>query len=275
MTDSYRSLRVERADNGVVDVVLTGPGKGNAMGPDFWREMPELFTALDADESVRAIVIRGEGKHFSYGLDLLAMSAELGPLIQGDNLALARTRLLDLIGRMQQACDRVARCRKPVVAAIHGWCIGGGLDLASACDIRLASGDARISLREVKVAMVADIGSIQRLPRIIGEAHTRELAYTGKDIDAARALRIGLVSDVYDTPEALLREARALAHSIASNPPLVVQGIKQVMDYCADKSLADGLRYVAVWNAAFLQSQDLGEAMAAFLEKRPAVFKGE
>jgi enoyl-CoA hydratase len=275
MTDSFRSLRVERADNGVVDVVLTGPGKGNAMGPDFWREMPVLFTALDADESVRAIVIRGDGKHFSYGLDLLAMSAELGPLIQGDNLALARTRLLDLIGRMQQACDRVARCRKPVVAAIHGWCIGGGLDLASACDIRLASSDARISLREVKVAMVADIGSIQRLPRIIGEAHTRELAYTGKDIDAARALRIGLVSDVYDTPETLLREAGTLAQSIAANPPLVVQGIKQVMDYCADKSLADGLRYVAVWNAAFLQSQDLGEAMAAFLEKRPAVFKGE
>jgi enoyl-CoA hydratase len=274
-TDSFRSLRVERAADGVVDVVLIGPGKGNAMGPDFWREMPELFGTLDADEGVRAIVIRGDGKHFSYGLDLLAMSAELGPLIQGNNLALARTRLLDLIGRMQSACDLVARCRKPVIAAIHGWCIGGGLDLASACDIRLASKDARISLREVKVAMVADIGSIQRLPRIIGDAHARELAYTGKDIDATRALRIGLVNDVFDTPEDLVREARSLARSIAENPPLVVQGIKQVMDYCADKSLADGLRYVAVWNAAFLQSHDLGEAMAAFVEKRPAVFKGE
>jgi enoyl-CoA hydratase len=162
-----------------------------------------------------------------------------------------------------------------VIAAIQGWCIGGGLDLASACDIRLASSDAKISLREVKVAMVADIGSIQRLPRIIGEGHTRELAYTGRDIDAARALRIGLVNDVYDSHEDLLREARALARNIADNPPLVVQGAKQVIDYCADKSLADGLRYVAVWNAAFLQSQDLGEAMAAFVEKRPAKFRGE
>ncbi len=274
MTDTYRSLRLERHD-GIVDVVLTGPGKGNAMGPDFWREMPELFAALDGDESVRAIVIRGDGKHFSYGLDLVAMSADLGPLIQGDNLALARTRLLDLIGRMQQACDRVARCRKPVIAAIHGWCIGGGLDLASACDIRIAASDAKISLREVKVAMVADIGSIQRLPRIIGEAHTRELAYTGRDIDAARALRIGLVNDVYETADDVVREAHVLARAIAENPPLVVQGVKQVMDYCADKSVDDGLRYVAVWNAAFLQSQDLGEAMAAFIEKRPPVFKGE
>ncbi len=275
MKESHRSLRIERSDDGLVEVVLTGPGKGNTMGPDYWREMPEVFTALDADESVRAIIVRGDGKNFSYGLDLMAMSAELGPLIQGDNLAAARTRLLDLIERFQQACDRVARCRHPVIAALHGWCVGGGLDLAAACDIRLASSDAKISLREVKVAMVADVGSLQRLPRIIGEAHTRELAYTGRDIDSARALRIGLVTDVYDTPEDLLREARALARAIAANPPLVVQGIKQVIDYCADKSLADGLRFVAVWNAAFLQSNDLGEAMAAFVEKRPAAFKGQ
>ena len=274
MNDSYRSLRVERND-GLVEVVLIGPGKGNTMGPDFWREMPALFTALDVDESVRAIVVRGEGKHFSYGLDLTAMFSELGPLIQGDNLAAARTQLLDLIGRMQQACDRVARCRKPVIAAIQGWCVGGGLDLVSACDIRLASTDAKISLREVKVAMVADVGSLQRLPRIIGDAHTRELAFTGRDIDAARALRIGLVNDVYETHDELLSQARALARSIAANPPIVVQGAKQVLDYCADKSLADGLRYVALWNAAFLQSRDLGEAFAAFMEKRPPVFTGE
>lgn len=275
MTGSYRSLRIERSDSGLVEVVLMGPGKGNTMGPDYWREMPEVFTRLDADESVRAIIVRGDGKHFSYGLDLVAMSAELGPLILGNNLAGARTRLLELIERFQQSCDRVARCRHPVIAALHGWCVGGGLDLAAACDLRLASSDARISLREVRVAMVADVGSLQRLPRIIGEAHTRELAYTGRDLDAARALRIGLVTDVYGTPDDLLREARSLARTIAANPPLVVQGIKHVMDYCADKSLADGLRFVAVWNAAFLQSSDLGEAMAAFVDKRPPTFTGE
>ena len=273
METEYRSLKLARQD-GVAEVMLIGPGKGNAMGPDFWREMPELFATLDRDESVRAVIIRGEGANFSYGLDLTAMMNELGPLISGENLAAARSRLLDLIGDMQGACDRVARCRKPVIAAVNGWCIGGGLDLISACDIRLCSADARFSLREVKVAMVADIGSLQRLPRIIGEAHTRELAFTGKDIDSAHALRIGLVSEVYETETGLIEAARSLAREIADNPPLVVQGIKQVMNDCSDKSIADGLRYVAVWNSAFLQSEDLAEAMAAFRERRPPSFKG-
>jgi enoyl-CoA hydratase len=245
------------------------------MGPDFWREMPELFASLDGDDEIRVVVVRGEGGQFSYGLDLAAMMGELGQHLGGENLAGDRMRLLDLIGGMQGACDLVARCRKPVIAAIAGWCIGGGLDLASACDIRLCSASARFSLREVKVAMVADIGSLQRLPRIIGDGNTRELAFTGKDIDSARALKIGLVSDVYDSEDALLEASRKLARDIADNPPLVVQGIKQVMNYCADKSTADGLRYVAVWNAAFLQSNDLGEAMAAFRERRPPRFSGK
>lgn len=269
----YNSIRIERSA-GIAEVILIGPGKGNAMGPDFWREMPELFAALDDDDEIRVVVVRGEGGQFSYGLDLAAMMGELGQHLGGENLAADRMRLLDLIARMQESCDLVARCRKPVIAAIAGWCIGGGLDLASACDIRLCSVDARFSLREVKVAMVADIGSLQRLPRIIGDGNTRELAFTGKDIDSARALKIGLVSDVYDSEDALLEASRKLARDIADNPPLVVQGIKQVMNYCADKSTADGLRYVAVWNAAFLQSNDLGEAMAAFRERRPPKFSG-
>lgn len=275
MTDiEYRSLRVERRGH-VAEVILTGPGKGNAMGPDFWREMPGLFTALDEDETVRCVLIRGEGKHFSFGLDLMAIMSDLGPHVSGANLAAERAKLLDLIGRMQQACDRVARCRKPVVAAVAGWCIGGGLDLAAACDLRVCSEDARFSLREVKLAIVADIGSLQRLPRIIGQGHTRQMAYTGGTVDAAHALRIGLVTEVLPDLDALLVRARALADEIAANPPLVVQGIKQVMDYCEDKSTADGLRFVAVWNSAFLQSRDLGEAVQAFMERRPPVFTGE
>lgn len=269
----YKSLRVESRD-GVVEVVLTGPGKGNAMGPDFWREMPELFAALDRDEDARAILIRGDGDHFSYGLDLAAMMGSLGPPLGEKNLAAERTRLLDPIGDMQKACDNVARCRKPVIAAISGWCIGGGLDLISACDIRLCSQDARFSLREVRVAIVADIGSLQRLPYIIGEGHTRELAFTGKDIDAKRALQIGLVGDVYETQADLLAEARKLAREVAGNPPLVVQGIKQVMNHRIERAIADELRYVAVWNSAFLQSEDLAEAMTAFRERRPPKFTG-
>src|SRR5205814_1078068 len=190
MKAEYKSIKLEKKE-GVVEVVLIGPGKGNAMGPDFWREMPEVFAALDRDEEVRAIIVRGEGDNFSYGLDLAAMMGDLGRHFgAGENLAAERARLLDLVGDMQKAFDNLAACRKPVIAAVSGWCIGGGLDLIAACDIRLCSADARFSLREVKVAIVADLGSLQRLPRVIGEGNTRELALTGKDISAERALRI-------------------------------------------------------------------------------------
>ena len=274
MTAAYESLRIEQAD-GIAEVVLTGPGKGNALGPDFWREMPEVLRALDADESVRVVLLRGDGANFTYGLDLMAMTESLGPFILGEgNLALERTKLLQLIEKMQAATEGLARCRKPVLAAVHGWCIGGGMDLIAACDFRYCSREAKFSLREVRVGITADLGALQRLPRIIGEGNTRELAYTGGDVDAERALQMGLVNQVFATPEELLAAARATARRIADNPPLVVQGAKQVMEYCADKSVADGLRYVAVWNSAFLQSHDLAEAFAAFAERRPPRFQG-
>ena len=274
MSNEYKAIRIDKSE-GVAEVVLIGPGKGNAMGPDFWREMPDAFARLDRDDDVRVILVHGAGGHFSYGLDLAAMMGNLGQHFSGAaNLAAERTAMHDLVLEMQQAFDRVEACRKPVIAAVTGWCIGGGLDLIAACDIRLCSQDARFSLREVKVAIVADLGSLQRLPRIIGEGNTRELALTGKDISAERALRINLVNEVYETPEALMDGARATAREIAANPPLVVQGIKRVMNYCADKSVKDGLEYVAVWNSAFLQSHDLGEAMTAFMERRAPRFKG-
>jgi enoyl-CoA hydratase len=269
----YQSLRVER-DGAVAEVVLTGPGKGNSMGPDFWREMPEVFAALDQDAAVRAIVVRGEGNHFSYGLDLPAMMGQPGLHFTGDNLAAERTELLDMILRMQEACTRVAQCRKPVIAAVAGWCIGGGLDLIAACDMRLCSAEAKFSLREVKLAIVADIGSLQRLPPIIGQGNTRELAFTGKDIDAARALSMGLVNEVFESPTALLEAARTMARQIAQNAPLVVQGTKRVLNECQGRTVEEGLRYVALWNATFIQSHDLQEAFAAFLERRPARFEG-
>lgn len=223
---------------------------------------------------MRVVILRGEGKHFSYGLDLPAMAAEMGPLFTGENLARGRMRLHRRIVEMQGAGNSIAACPKPVLGVVSGWCIGGGLDLLAACDVRLCSADARFSLREVKLAMVADVGSLQRLPAIIGDGHTRELAFTGKDIDAARALRIGLVNDVFETPEALLAAARSMAGEIARNPPLVVQGVKQVLNYSAGKTAADGLAFVAAWNAAFLQSHDLAEGLAAFAERRPPRFKG-
>lgn len=268
------SLRVD-LDGPVAEVTLLGPGKGNAMGPDFWRELPLVFAALDADPRVRAVVLTGSGKHFSYGLDLPAMMGSWAPLLAGDALAGPRTEFHREVQRLQQAVSSIAECRKPVVAAVSGWCIGGGVDVITAADIRLASADAKFSVREVKVAIVADIGSLQRLAPIIGEGHVRELALTGKDVDAARAEKIGLVNDVYPDQETLLAKARELAAEIAANPPLVVQGTKQVLSTNTERQVAEGLRYVAAWNSAFLPSKDLQEAVQAFLERRAPDFKGE
>ena len=258
----------------VAEVTLLGPGKGNAMGPDFWRECPAVFEELDRDERVRAVIVKGRGGNFTYGLDLMGMMGSLGSLVGGPQMAAERQKLLDLIMDLQRAFDRIAACRKPVIAAVSGWCIGGGLDLIAACDVRLASKDARFSLREVKVAMVADLGSLQRLPRIIGQGNVRELAFTGKNVDAERARAMQLVSDVFADEAALLDAARAMAREIADNSPVVVQGIKQVMNDTRDLGEREGLRHVALWNAAMLQSMDLAEAFAAFAEKRAPKFTG-
>lgn len=268
------SLKVD-VDGPVAEVTLLGPSKGNAMGPDFWRELPLVFRTLDADPQVRAVVLTGSGAHFSYGLDLPAMMGDWAPMLGGDSLAGPRTAFLDQVRSLQAAVSSIAECRKPVVAAVSGWCIGGGVDVVAAADVRLASADAKFSVREVRVAIVADLGSLQRLASIIGEGHLRELALTGKDVDAARAEKIGLVNDVYESQEALLKAARELAGEIAANPPLVVQGTKQVLAANTERQVADGLRYVAAWNSAFLPSKDLGEAVQAFMERRKPEFTGE
>jgi enoyl-CoA hydratase len=268
------ALKVDRAA-AVAEVTLLGPSKGNAMGPDFWRELPLVFEALDADPEVRAIVLTGSGANFSYGLDLPAMMGGWAPLLAGDALAGPRTAFLKEIRKLQDSVSAVAESRTPVIAAVSGWCIGGGVDVIAAADIRLASAEAKFSVREARVGIVADLGSLQRLAGIVGEGHLRELALTGKDIDAARAEKIGLVNDVYPDQEAVLAAARTLAEEIAANPPLVVQGVKDVLALNTQQRIADGLRYVSTWNAAFLPSKDLGEAVQAFLERRKPEFKGE
>jgi enoyl-CoA hydratase len=274
MTDDLVSLKVDIADR-VAEVTLLGPGKGNAMGPDFWRELPLVFGDLDANPDVHAVVLTGSGVNFSYGLDLPAMMPTWSELLGGNALAAPRTTFLNEVRTLQRAVTAVAACRKPVIAAVCGWCVGGGVDVIAAADVRLASADAKFSVREVKVAIVADLGSLQRLAGIIGEGHLRELAYTGKDVDAARAEKIGLVNDVHPDQAAVLAAARELAAEIAANPPLVVQGVKDVLDQHREHRVADGLRYVAAWNAAFLPSEDLGEAARAFLERRSPEFRGK
>lgn len=269
----YASLAVEVREH-VAWVELVGPGKGNAMGPDFWNELPHMMATLDEDPEVRAVVISGRGRSFCVGLDLMAMMSELGPLIQGPQMAKGRAKLRRLIDKMQAATTSVEACRKPVIAAVDGWCIGGGIDLITACDIRLCTDQATFSVREVKVAIVADLGTLQRLPRIVGEGIAREWALTGADVSADRALSSGLVNQVFEDRDGLMQRAAELSAEIAANPPLVVQGTKQVMNWSRDHSVADGLEYVASYNASMLQSNDLTEAFMAFMEKRAPTYSG-
>jgi enoyl-CoA hydratase len=243
------------------------------MAPSFFGEIEATFRALAADPSVRVVIVRAAGKAFSYGLDLPAALQVLGPHLAGGT-AESRMELLAYTRKLQASFSAVAACPVPVIAAVHGLCIGGGLDLISACDIRLATEDAKFSLRETKIAIVADLGSLQRLPRLIGQGHTRELAFTGKDITAVRAREIGLVNEVYASPEALQSAAQAMAAEIAQNSPFAVRGVKEVLEAGEGKTVAEGLAYVATWNAAFLASEDLGEALRAFLEKKKPSFQG-
>jgi enoyl-CoA hydratase len=275
-------LRIERgADEGVATLWLDRPEARNAMGVDLWRDLPRAMDLLSGDTAVRVVVIAAQGPHFSVGLDLKAMGAMLtGGGDSGDSggsrpsmAARARGSRVEVL-RLQDSITAVARCPKPVIAAVHGYCIGGGVDLIAACDIRLASSDAVFSVREAKMAIVADLGSLQRLPAIISAGHLAELAYTGKDISAERAKEIGLVNDVAADADAVHKAAQALAVEIAANSPIAVQGTKAVLVANEGRTVAEGLDYVATWNAGMLASDDLTEAVTAFMEKRPPKFTG-
>jgi enoyl-CoA hydratase len=275
MTTASEVFSVER-DGHVATLWLDSPDRRNAMGPDFFTDLPALMGELSDDDDVRVVVIAAKGPAFTVGLDLKTMGSNLGGEGAGStSTAAAANRLYRNVHRLQGAITSVADCPKPVVAAVHGWCIGGGVDLVTAADIRLCAADARFSVRETKIAIVADLGTLQRLPRVIPKGHVAELAYTGKDVDADRALRIGLVNDVLPDVDTLHKAAWELAAEIAANSPLVVQGTKQVLRACEDRTVAEGLDYVAAWNAGHLRSHDLVEAMTAFMEKRPPKFQGD
>ena len=262
---AWRAFDVQVDDGtGVATVTLTGTGAGNAMGGLVWSELPALFEALDADPQARAVVLRGAGDCFSVGLDLRWYLPRYRRTLRAGEQE-ARRRLLDEARWMQGSIGAVAASRLPVVAALHGSCIGAGMDLAAACDIRLASADAVFSVREVRIGIVADLGVLQRLPRIVGAGHTRELALTGRDFPAAEARSMGFVTKVLKTPDALFEEAGAVAAQIAAHPPQTVAGIKHVLERSQDMSLDQGLEHVALWNAAFLPSSELTDLLTAAL----------
>jgi enoyl-CoA hydratase len=259
-------------DGAVATLWLDDPERRNALGPAFWDDLPRAMAAIDESPDVRAVVLAARGRDFSVGLDLKSL-----PMLQGPDDtsgAARRAHTFRTLRRLQASITSVADCPVPVVAAVHGYCLGGGVDLATACDIRLAAAGAVFSVRETRMAMVADVGTLQRLPKLVAPGHVAELVYTGRDIDAARAEAIGLVNAVHPDVDALHAAARGLADEIAANSPLAVRGAKAVLQAGESLSTAQGLDHVALWNSAFMESDDIGEALAAFLEKRPPRFTG-
>ena len=255
----------------IARIELNRPDKANALNGTLWREISEACRWIDETPAARVAILSGAGRHFCAGIDFELMGAILDE-VQQLSPGRREERLRHIIHDLQAGFTALEVCRKPVLAAIQGWCIGGGLDLIAACDVRYASADAAFSLKEADLAIVADVGSLQRLPRLIGEGRVRELAFTARQFDAAEAQAMGLVSRVYADAAALRDGVQAIAASIAAKSPLTVRGIKQVLNYGRDHGVADGLEYVATWNAAMLLSDDTREAITAAMQKRPPRF---
>lgn len=265
----YKAFRIEQVGK-IAHVQINRPDKVNAMNADFWREIIEIFQWVDDNDAVRVVVLSGAGKHFSSGIDLMLLAsvgAQLGKDV-GRNATTLRRKILEL----QASFNAVDNCRKPVLAAIQGYCIGGAIDLVSACDMRYCTVDAQFSIKEVDMGMAADVGTLQRLPRIIGDGMMRELAYTGRSIDGHEAVRIGLANRAYENHEALLAGVMEIAEQIAAKSPIAVRGTKEMIRYMRDHRVEDGLEYIATWNAAMLQSEDLRLAMAAHMTKQKPEF---
>ncbi len=266
-------LTIER-NGGVATLWLDRPTERNAMGPELFDDLPRLMDELGKDKTVRAIVVAARGEAFSVGLDLKAFGPALVSGFGEGGGAENAKKTVEAARHMQTAMSAAAVCPKPVIAAIHGYCIGAGLDLITACDIRIASEDAIFSVRETRMAMVADLGTLQRLPRIIDPGWVAELAFTGRDFDASEALEMGLVSHAYPDAETTVKAALDLASEIAAQSPQAVQGVKAVLRAGQSQTIEKGLEYVAMWSGAYLHSDDLREAVTAFLEKRDPKFGG-
>ncbi|MCO5145803.1 MAG: crotonase/enoyl-CoA hydratase family protein [Aquamicrobium sp.] len=262
-------LRVER-DGPVALILLNRPDKANSMTPDFWADLPRIVDALARDESVRCAVLAGEGRHFTGGMDLAAFASLAGLFQQEPGRAAYAMR--DLILSLQNAFNALERARFPVIAAIHGACVGAGIDMITACDLRIASADAYFSVEEIHIGMAADVGTLQRLPKLIAPAVAAELAYSGRRFQADEAKAVGLVSAVHADKEALMDAARQMAHDIAKRSPLAIAGIKRNLAYARDHSVADGLDYIATWNAGMLRPGELMAAVQAKMTKQEAEF---
>ncbi len=269
---TLETIRLSLADK-VATVTLNRPEKANAMNWQLWQDIRSAMQWADRTPEVRVVVLQGEGKHFTSGIDLTMMMGLQGQ-IKDDCDGRMRENLRALILELQDTLTSLERCRKPVLAAVHAGCVGGGVDLVSCADMRYCSADAYFTIKEIDIGMVADVGTLQRLPKLIGsQGLVRELAYTGRKVEAEEAQRIGLVNRVFDSREALYAGVREIALQIAAKSPLSIRGTKEILNHTRDHSVADGLQYMASWNAAMLMSQDLMTAMMASMAKQTPEFK--
>jgi enoyl-CoA hydratase len=268
---NYETLSVT-LENHIATVRLNRPEKANAMNATMWQEIRKAFQWVDETPEARVAILEGEGKLFTAGIDLQMMMG-LGPQIQNECDGRSREALRRVILDLQDTLTSLERCRKPVLAAVHGACVGGGIDLITCADMRYCSADAYFTIKEIDIGMTADVGTLQRLPKLIGEGMARELAYTGRKFTAEEAREMRLVNRVFESREALRAGVLKIATSIAAKSPLSIRGTKEMITYARDHSVADGLNYIATWNAAMLMSKDLQEAMMANLGKRTAEFK--
>ena len=272
MTDwpDFSTLQIE-VDDAVATVFLNRPKRANAMNLPMWAELEECFRQIDQADAIRAVILTGRGKHFCAGLDLAAFE-EL-TAADGSDPARRAEQLRLKVRRMQANLSAIEQCRKPVIAAIHGSCIGGGVDMVCCADMRFCTEQAQFSIKEVDVGMTADVGTLQRLPTLIPQGVVRELAYTGRHFNAQEAQRLGFVNAVYADQQTLLQAVDVLAREIASKSPLAIRGTKEMLLYARDHSVSDGLNYIATWNAGMLSVEDVTRSITAQVDGSKAEYK--
>ena len=269
MIPQYETLAMTVAEQ-VATVRLNRPAKANSMNAAMWAELQSCFDWIDAEPTIRVAILAANGKHFCAGLDLDMFAALTN---SSPDPARRAEDLRRTILRLQDNLSAIEKCRKPVLAAIHNTCIGGGVDLTCCCDMRYASEDAHFSIKEIDLGMTADVGTLQRLPKLIADGVVRELAYTGRKMTARVACDLGYVNRVFADREALMEEVTAIALTIASKSPLAIRGSKETILYSRDHSVRDGLNHIATWNAGMMSNADLQAGMQAQMEKREPLFE--
>ena len=259
------------AHDHVAHLVLNRPEALNTMNPAFWRELDDTLTSLHREGKARALVISSTGKHFSAGMSLDTFG---GAIAMDDSSAEGRAAMFDLLTDMQNTFTKLETLRIPVIAAIHGGCIGGAVDMVTACCIRYATADAFFCIQEINIGMVADVGTLQRLPKLVPLGVVKELAYTGRRLSAQRALGYGLVTEVFDSQAAMVDAAMQCAREIAAKPPVAIWGTKQVIHYTRDHSVEDSLKQMGWVQGAIWSNAHVREAVVAMKEKRAGEFPG-